>query len=238
MRDICVKNPGRKTKDPLTVHVMGDLSALMLGKTPPVKYGDPGHPTVTVQVGKTIIPRVMVDLGVANNIMTLETLQLLQLQDEVRETPTILELVDRSTIKPKGVIEDLSISMEFWNYPVDFTVMQPKTKLGGHPLILGRPWLATTDAFISCRSGSMKISNGYETKQLTLYPHATPLANNDNSVWVDFEDQPTQPLLTIGQDLSLKDSTEDEIINNFICEPSSVTPEIHNQLTALLESDK
>jgi hypothetical protein len=83
----------------------------------------------------------------------------------------------------------------------------------------------------------MTISNGYETKQLTLYPHATPLANNDNSVWVDFEDQPTQPLLTIRQALSLKDSTEDEIINNFICKPSSVTPEIHNQLTALLEFD-
>jgi hypothetical protein len=110
-------------------------------------------------------------------------------------------------------------------------------KLGGHPLILGRPWLATADAFISCQSGSMTISNGYEMKQLTLYPHATPLASNDNPVWVDFEDQPTQPLLTIGQDLSLKDSTEDEIINNFICEPSSVTPEIHNQLTAVMESD-
>jgi hypothetical protein len=83
----------------------------------------------------------------------------------------------------------------------------------------------------------MTISNGYETKQLTLYPHATPLPNNDNSVWVDFEDQPTQPLLTIEQDLSLKDSTEDELINNFICDPSSVTPEIHNQLTAFLDSD-
>ena len=71
--------------------------------------------------------------------MTLETLQLLQLQDEVRETPTILELADRSTIKLEGVIEDFSISMESWNYPVDFTVLQPKTKLGGHPLILGRP---------------------------------------------------------------------------------------------------
>jgi hypothetical protein len=77
MRDICVKKTGRKTKDPLTVHVMGDLFALMLGKTPPVKYGDPGHPIVTVQVGKTIIPRVPVDLGAAINIMTLETLQLL-----------------------------------------------------------------------------------------------------------------------------------------------------------------
>jgi hypothetical protein len=123
MRDICVKKPGRKTKDPLTVHVMRDLSALISGKTPPVKYGDPGHPTVTIQVGKTIIPHVLVDLGAAINIMTLETLQLLQLQDEVRETPTILELADRSIIKPEGVIEDFNISVESWNYPVDFTVL-------------------------------------------------------------------------------------------------------------------
>jgi hypothetical protein len=83
----------------------------------------------------------------------------------------------------------------------------------------------------------MTISNGYETKQLTLYPHATPLPNNDNHVWDDLEDQPTQPLLTIGQALSLKDSTEDEIINKFICEPSSVTPELYIQLTAVMESD-
>jgi hypothetical protein len=224
MRDICVKNPSRKIKDPLTVHVMGDLSALMSGKAPPVKYGDPGHPTVSVQVGKTIIPRVLVDLGAAINIMNLETLQLLQLQNEVRDTPTILELADRSTIKPEGVIEDLSISVESLNYPADFEVLQYKTKLGAHPLILCRPWLATTDAFISFRSGSMTISNSYETKQLTLYPHATPRINNDNSVWVDFDDQPTQPLLTIRQALSLKDSTKDEVINNFICEPFSVTP--------------
>jgi hypothetical protein len=90
MRDICVKNPGRKIKDSITVHVLGDLSSLMSGKNPPVKYGDPDHPTVTVQVGKMIIPRVLVDLGSVINIMTLETLQLLQLQNEVRDTPTIL----------------------------------------------------------------------------------------------------------------------------------------------------
>jgi len=93
------------------------------------------------------------------------------------------------------------------NYLADFVVLQPKTKLGGHPLILGRPWLATKDAFINCRSGSMTISNGYATKQLTLYPHATPLINNDNSVSVDFDDQLTQPILTIRQALSLKYAT-------------------------------
>jgi hypothetical protein len=83
----------------------------------------------------------------------------------------------------------------------------------------------------------MTISNSYKTKHLTLYPHATPLINNDNSVWVDFDDQLTQPILTIRQALSLKNATDDEVINNFIYEPSSVTPETHNQLAALLESD-
>jgi hypothetical protein len=34
VRDICIKKPGRKAKDPLTVHVMGDLAALMSEKNP------------------------------------------------------------------------------------------------------------------------------------------------------------------------------------------------------------
>ena len=69
---------------------MGELTALMTEKNPPVKYGDPGHPIVTVQVGKTFVSRVLVDLGAAINIMTLETTQLLQLKIFIRETPTIL----------------------------------------------------------------------------------------------------------------------------------------------------
>jgi len=71
----------------------------MTEKNPPVKYGDRGHPTVTVQIGKTFVSRVLVDSGAAINIMTLETTQLLQLKNLIRETPTILELADHSTIK-------------------------------------------------------------------------------------------------------------------------------------------
>eukprot|EP00253_Pinus_taeda_P028586 PITA_28586 len=216
---------------------MGELTALMTEKDYPVKYGDLGHPTVTVQVGKTFISKVLVDLGAAINIMTLKTAQLVQLKNFIRETPTILELADRSTIKPEGVIEDLKISVASWNYPVDFVVLQTKTKLGGHPLILGRPWLAKADAFISYRSGSMTISNGQETKQLTLYPHATPMINSDNSIWVDYEEEETQPILTIGQALTFKDSTEDELISSFISEPSSVNPETFNHFAAILEPE-
>jgi hypothetical protein len=136
VRDLCIRKPGQKPKDPLTVHVVGDFSELMLGKTPPIKYGDPGNPTVKVKIGQTSIPHVLVDLGVAINIMPIETMQLLQLRIEIRPTPTILELADRSTIKPEGVIDDLVISVDSWEYPADFVFLQPKYSLGGHPLIL------------------------------------------------------------------------------------------------------
>eukprot|EP00253_Pinus_taeda_P011726 PITA_11726 len=237
IRDICIERPGRKAKDPLTVHVMGDLAALMSRQTPPMKYGDLGHPTVIVQVGKTIVSRVLVDLGDDINIMTLENVQLLQMKNVIRETPTILELTDRSTIKPEGVIEDLIISVESWNCQVDFVALQTKTKLGGHPLILGRPWLATADAFISCRLGSMTIFNGSETKQLTLYAHAALMINNDNRVWLDYDNEDTQPILTIGQALNFEDTTKDEVTSNFISEPSSVASKTYNQLTAILEPE-
>jgi hypothetical protein len=194
------------------VHVVGDLSKLMLGKNPPIKYGDPGNPTVTVKIGQTSIPHVLVDLGATINIMPIETMQLLQLRTQILPTPTILELVDLSTIIPEGVIDDLVIAVDSWEYPVDFVILQPKSHLGGHPLILGQPWLATADAFIGSKSGSMTRSDGYDTKKLTLYPHATPSAKPENSLWMDTEDGSALPVLTIGKALIFKDEMEDELI--------------------------
>jgi hypothetical protein len=54
-----------------------------------------------------------------------------------QETPTILQLTDRSTIKLEGILEDVVISMDSWEYPADFMVLQPKTSLGRYLLILG-----------------------------------------------------------------------------------------------------
>ena len=96
----------------------------------------------------------------------------------------------------------------------------------GHPLILGRPWLATTDAFIGCRSGSMTISDVYDTKKLTLYPHDTPSVEHENSLWMDLEDESALSVLTIGKDMIFKDDTEDDLINRFITDPSIVTVEL------------
>ena len=51
--------------------------------------------------------------------MTIETLKKLGLAN-LRPTPTILEMGDRSTIKPQGVVEDVVLSVDSWEYPTDF----------------------------------------------------------------------------------------------------------------------
>eukprot|EP00253_Pinus_taeda_P031339 PITA_31339 len=113
-------------------------------------------------------------------------------------TPTLLQLADRSIIKPDGVLEDISVSLDSWECPVDFMILTPKSNLGGHPLILGRPWLATIDAFISCRSGDMYISNGNSKKKFNLYPPAKAITEAGDNEWVDDEDT-IQPVFTISE---------------------------------------
>ena len=53
VRDLCTKKPRKKHRDPPTVHVIGKLSELIMGKTLLAKYDDPANPTVTVQIGST-----------------------------------------------------------------------------------------------------------------------------------------------------------------------------------------
>lgn len=50
IKKYCSKKLGMKLKDPLTIHVMGKLSDIMLWKSIPVKYRDPGNPILTVQI--------------------------------------------------------------------------------------------------------------------------------------------------------------------------------------------
>ena len=65
------------------------------------------------------------------------------------ETSTILQLANSSTIKPDGMIEDVIVTLNSWEYPIDFFVLSPKANMGGYPLILGIPWLAIVDAYIA-----------------------------------------------------------------------------------------
>ena len=90
-----------------------------------VKYDDSRNPTVQVQIGNTQIPNVLVYLGATINVMTIETIRKLGLTN-LQPTPIILELTERSNIKLEGILDDLVVSIDSWEYPTDFLVLQPK----------------------------------------------------------------------------------------------------------------
>jgi len=94
----------------------------------------------------------------------------------------VVEHVDRSQVNPASVLDDIMVTLDSWEYPIYFLVIQPKTNMEGHPVILGRPWLAITHAFISCRFGEMTISNGLAMKKLILYPPTKPILGDP--LWV------------------------------------------------------
>lgn len=70
IKEYCSNKPGRKSKDPLTIHVIGKISYIMLGKSIPVKYGDPRNPILIVHINGVDIPNVLVYLGVEINVIT------------------------------------------------------------------------------------------------------------------------------------------------------------------------
>eukprot|EP00253_Pinus_taeda_P030398 PITA_30398 len=145
-------------------------------------------------------------------------------------TPTLLQLADRSIIKPDGVLEDILVSIDSWEYLVYFMILSPKSNLGGHPLILGRPWLATADAFISCRYGDMYISNGNSTEKFNLYPPTKAITELGDNEWVDDEDT-IQPVFTISE--ISEDSQVLNALENF--ETSSKYDPIQFQLESDIE---
>eukprot|EP00253_Pinus_taeda_P024198 PITA_24198 len=132
----------------------------MLGRVIFPKYQNLGSLVVDVHIDGIISPHTLIDLGIVVNVMTKETNLKLKLQRSLRNTTTVLQLEDRSIVALEGVVEDVVVSIDSWEYHVDFLVLHTKTKFNDYPLILGRPWLATTDTYISCRVGNMTIKMG------------------------------------------------------------------------------
>ena len=109
------------------------------------------------------------NLGVSINVMTKETMLKLILQGNLRKTTTIMQLADLSTVTLEGIVEDVMVSIDSWEYLTYFLVLHPaKNKFNGYPLILWRPWLATANAYISFRARNMTIKNGPLSKKLVL----------------------------------------------------------------------
>lgn len=69
----------------------------------------------------------------------------------MKPTSVVLQLVDRSTIRHGGVVEDALVLVDKFYCPVDFLVLDVKIEVNVDskiPITLGRPFLTTTNALI------------------------------------------------------------------------------------------
>ncbi len=131
IKDLCIKKPGKKQKEPPTINVIGELSNYIAEVPQVAKYGNLGNPIVTVTIRGVTIGNTLIDLWAAINIMTTVALEILQLGQFLHPTLTVLELADRTTIKPLGVLDDIIISIASWEYPVDFMIIHSRDHLKG-----------------------------------------------------------------------------------------------------------
>eukprot|EP00253_Pinus_taeda_P005832 PITA_05832 len=126
IKELCIKIPRRNIIDNPRVQVFDTFSDLLSGKETPIKYEYPGNPIVLVQIHSQTLPNALVDLGAAINILTTATCQKLGITS-AEPTSTLLELADRSVVRPKGILHDVMVSVDSWEYPTDFLIINPKT---------------------------------------------------------------------------------------------------------------
>jgi hypothetical protein len=92
-------------------------------------------------------------------------------------------LADRSHKRPREILEDVLIKVDKFYFPVDFIVIdtEPVHDVANQiPVILGRPFLATANALINCRTGVMKISFGNMMVELNIFNiNSQPLEYNE-----------------------------------------------------------
>ena len=75
VKELCIKKPSRKQKDPPTVYLIGGLSEYISEQPKLEKYGNLGNPVVTITINEVSIGNTLIDLGAAINVMTATTLE-------------------------------------------------------------------------------------------------------------------------------------------------------------------
>ena len=112
------------------------------------------------------VEKELLDLGASVNLLPYSMYRQLGL-------PSVtLSLVDRSTKIPKGTVEDVLIQVDKFYYPVDFVVLDTEPAAAGTnyvPIILGRPFFATSNAIINYKNGDMKLTFGNMTLELNIF---------------------------------------------------------------------
>ena len=173
---------------------MTEQSTSLIRKNLPPKYKDPGSSTISSVVGNSKLGNALVDLGASVNLLTYSVYVKLGL-GELELTNITLQLADRSVKNPRGIVKDVLVQVDKFYFLMDFVVLdtQPVVNQGTQFLvILGRPFLATTNVIIHCRGGLMTLSFDNMTVNLNIFNVIKEIGDDEDVCEVNMIDSVVQ----------------------------------------------
>ena len=155
LRDIL--NNKRPLPSTEVIKLTKECSAAILN-TSPVKKKDPGCPTIDCSIGSQNFENALCHLGASVSVMPKKVFDKLN-YSTLMPASMCLQLVDQSVRYPIGLAENILVKIQNFFIPVDFVVldMQEDMKTA---LILGRPFLSTTNAHIEGRAIRLQAKTG------------------------------------------------------------------------------
>ncbi|KAK8504669.1 hypothetical protein V6N12_046918 [Hibiscus sabdariffa] len=161
------------------------VSAILTRRLPP-KLKDQGMFMIPCKIGKVGIKRAMCDLGASINVMPLSMYKTLS-ADSLKETRITIQLADRSTVYPEGVLENVLVQVNELIFPADFYVIDMKgERTDNSPeILLGRPFLSTANVKIEVRSGLLTLECNGEIAKFNVYKAMKYPEDNENINYVE-----------------------------------------------------
>ena len=118
--------------------------------TSPVKKKDLGCHTIDCSIRNQNFEHALCDLGASISVMPKMVFDKLN-YSTLTPTSMCLQLADQSVRYPTGIAENIPVKIRNFFVPVDFVVLDMQEDIKS-PLILGRPFLSTTNAHINVRA--------------------------------------------------------------------------------------
>ncbi|PNX73069.1 hypothetical protein L195_g028967 [Trifolium pratense] len=143
----------RKPLDDEMVSMTEECSALIQRKLPQKKK-DLGSFTIPCSIGNLTIGKALCDLGASINLMSLSMMKKIP-GAVANPTKMSLSLADRSIVNPEGILHDVLVRVAGFVLPADFVVLDIEETSDWKPLLLGRPFLATSRALIDVELGEL-----------------------------------------------------------------------------------
>ncbi|XP_023644225.1 uncharacterized protein LOC111832117 [Capsella rubella] len=171
----------------------------------PKKLEDPGSFTLPCIIGPLSFSRSLCDLGASVSLMPLSVARRFGFT-QYKSCNLSLILADRTIRVPYGLLEDLPINIGEVEVPTDFIVLEMDDE-PQDPLILGRPFLATTGAIIDVGKGMIDLNPGKNFKMKFDIKDvlSTPIVNGHT---FSTEDESTKQILQQGVKESMNPSLD------------------------------